>query len=122
MIANLILFLHFGVVSFVTFGLLIIPLGFLFKWSWTKNRNFRLIHIFLMGFITIETLMGLTCPLTYIENALRGTDQTTTFISFWLMKIIYWDMPSHFFIGLYLICVTWLLVFWRLHPPKKHRR
>jgi len=118
-VADLILIGHFCIVLFITFGLLILPFGYLFNLHWTRNRKLRLVHISLMGLITLEALVGITCPLTRIENSLRNVDHYETFISYWLKQVIYWEVPADFFSILYLTCSYWLLLFWFIHPPLK---
>ena len=117
MIADLILGIHFCVVIFVVFGLLIMPIGYLFSLNWTRHRRMRSIHIVLMGLITLETLLGITCPLTYFENAMRGGDYNQSFVSYWIMSLVYWDLPTHYFISAYILCSLWTILFWKLHPP-----
>ena len=119
LIANLVLIIHFCVVAFVTSGLLVMPIGYLFNFIWTRNRRLRLIHIALLGFITVEALLGITCPLTYAENLMRGVDYQQHFVSYWLSQIIYWDLPSHVFGMLYAGCLLWSTLFWKIHPPIK---
>ena len=50
-----------------------------------------------MMFLTLETLIGITCALTSLENVLRGIAQSDSFIRFWIWKLIYWDLPPHIF-------------------------
>jgi Protein of Unknown function (DUF2784). len=71
-----------------------------------------------MFLVTLETLLGITCPLTSIENNLRGISSNKSFISFWIEKIIYWDFPTIFFIFLYFIFLGWTLLMWKIYPPK----
>ena len=105
MIADLILSIHFCVVIFVVFGLLIMPIGCLFNLNWTRNRSMRSIHLALMGFITLETLLGITCPLTYFENAMRGVDYNPSFVSYWILSLVYWDLPTYYFRTVYILCL-----------------
>ena len=121
-IADLILCIHFCVVIFVVFGLLIMPIGCLFNLNWTRNRRMRSIHLALMGFVTLETLMGITCPLTYLENAMRGIDYNPSFISYWLLSLVYWDLPTYYFMTVYILCLLWTVLFWKLHPPNKLKK
>lgn len=75
-------------------------------------------HIGLMIFITVETFFGMTCPLTYIENNLRGIYGSTSFIGFWIQKIVYWDFPNLFFIIVYFLLLCWTFLMLKLYPPK----
>ena len=118
MLADIVLILHFFIVIFITGGFFLIPIGYYYDWSWIKNLKLRLFHCGLMFLVTFETLVGITCPLTSIENNLRGMSNSKSFISFWVEKIIYWDFPTKFFIFLYFIFLGWTLLMWKIYPPK----
>ena len=102
----------------MTVGFVLIPIGYHYDWSWIKNFKLRLFHFGLMFLVTFETLVGITCPLTSIENYLRGINNSKSFISFWIEKIIYWDFPTSFFIFLYFVFLGWTLLMWKIYPPK----
>lgn len=78
--------------------------------------------MFLLGFVTLEALLGITCPLTLIENNLRQIEYQQSFVSYWVSHLIYWDLPTYFFVTLYSVCFIWLLVFWKVHPPYYRNR
>ena len=117
MIAEVLLLIHFGLAAFISAGFFIIPLGYRIGWNWIKKRNLRLLHLFLMGVITIETIVGLTCPLTVLENMFRDVDYSMSFMSYWIAQILYWDIPHHIFVLLYLLCLGWGLILWKICPP-----
>ena len=118
LLADLVLSIHFCVVFFVVFGLATLPIGYWRKYNWTRNTKLRLVHMLLMGFITLEAMLGITCPLTIIENALRQVEYQHSFVAYWVARLIYWDLPTYFFVILYFFCFIWSLVFWKLHPPR----
>ena len=70
-----------------------------------------------MGFITVETIIGLTCPLTVLENMFRDVDYSSSFISYWMAQILYWNLPSEVFVLLYSLCLGWVLTLWKVCPP-----
>ena len=117
MIADIVLLLHFSIVIFITFGFFLIPIGYKSNWLWVKNFKLRICHFGMMVFITLETLLGITCPLTSIENNLRGINKSTSFISYWINQIIYWNLPSQFFIILYCAVLIWTFLLWKFFPP-----
>ena len=117
MIADIVLMFHFTIVIFITFGFFLIPIGYKSNWIWVKNFKLRIFHCGMMLCITLEALLGITCPLTSIENNLRGIDKTTSFISYWINQIIYWDLPSQFFIILYCAVLIWTFLLWKFFPP-----
>ena len=117
LIADFVLIFHFGVVILITFGFLAIPIGYKLGWSWIGNTKLRLFHSGLMAFITLETLLGLTCPLTAIEHNLRGIDHSKSFVAHWIGRIIYWDFSPLFFILLYCLLLILTIFMWKLFPP-----
>ena len=118
LVADFVLIIHFCIVFYVAFGLVALPIGCLKNYSWTRNTKLRVAHILLMGFITLEAILGITCPLTIIENTLRQIEYQQSFFAYWISQLIYWDLPPYFFIILYSSCFVLSLVFWRAHPPK----
>ena len=119
MIADALLLVHFCLAAFITLGFFLIPVGYKLCWHWIKNRNVRLLHLFLMGFITAETIVGLTCPLTLLENMFRDIKYSSSFMSNWMAEILYWDLPSKVFVLLYSLCLGWVLILWKICPPIK---
>ena len=117
MIADALLFVHFSLAAFITLGFFVIPIGYRFGWNCIKNRNLRLLHLSLMGFITVETIVGLTCPLTALENMFRDVDYSSSFMSYWIAQILYWDMPGQVFVIFYSLCLGWVLILWKVCPP-----
>ena len=117
LIADIILFFHFCIVVFITFGFVLIPIGYNFNWIWIKNKKLRLLHFGMMIFVTFETILGLSCPLTVLENNLRGINENQLFLSRLLTEVIYWDFPSNFFLILYSLCLGWTFFLWKKYPP-----
>ena len=117
LIADIVLFFHFCVVVFITFGFVLIPIGYNFNWIWIKNKKLRLLHFGMIIFVTFETILGLSCPLTVLENNLRGINENQLFLSRWITEVIYWDFPSEFFLILYCLCLGWTFLIWKKYPP-----
>ncbi len=124
LLADAILLVHVGFVLFIVLGLPVIWLGALFRWRIARNRVFRFLQLGAMGVVLLETLLGMICPLTEWEAALReragqqayGDD---TFMQYWLQRLLYWDWSHTTFIVLYggvflAIVITYFAV-----PPKK---
>ena len=121
MIADIVLIIHFFIVLFITTGFALIPIGYKLDWGWIANIQYRIVHSGLMVFITLETLLGITCPLTSLENSLRGMYRSQTFVGYWLEQIVYWDLPSQFFLILYCVFLGWTILMWKLFPTKKNK-
>ena len=115
--ADLVLVIHLCVVIFNTAGLFLIPIGYAAKWRWVSNVKLRVSHCGSLVFVTLETLLGITCPLTSLENMLRGVTQSESFIGFWTRRLIYWDSPAHIFIIFYCVFLGLTFVMWKTYPP-----
>lgn len=122
MAADFVLIIHFGIVLFLTLGLVALPIGYLRNYVWTRNNKMRMTHISLMAFVTLEAIFGITCPLTKFENILRKVEYQQPFVSQWISQFIYWNLPTYFFVIIYTACFIWSLVFWKVHPPIKIQR
>ena len=117
--ADTILILHFLIIIFIISLYFLIPYGYSKNWKFVKSYKIRLIHLMLIFFITIETFFGIICPLTTLENDLRGHSYSETFISFWISKVIYWDLPTTFFIIIYVAFLIFAIILWLKFQPKK---
>ena len=115
--AEVILILHFIFVGFVISLFFFIPLGYKLNWVWQKNKKIRFFHLGLIVLITTETILGFTCPLTMIENKLRGIITSNTFISIWMTNLLYWDLPTQFFLIIYSLCLVLVILMWIKFPP-----
>ena len=119
LLADLVLLVHFAIAAFLVVGMLLIPLGAHYQWSWVRSRRYRQIHIGLMALIALEAIFHITCPLTILEAFLRNAPAPNSFWMHHLSTILYWEMPIEFFTVLYLICALWLVFLWWRIPPRK---
>jgi len=113
MLADVVLAVHALVVLFNVSGLIAIVVGGLRNWSWIRHRRFRLVHLGLVAFVTLETLLGFTCPLTTLEDSLRDVATTQSLVGSWLAALIYWNAPPWVFAVAYaaflgLVCWAWM--------------
>jgi hypothetical protein len=117
MIADAVLVVHALFVLFVVGGFVLIVLGAR-RWGWVRNRTFRVLHLAAIAFVTAEALLGITCPLTLWEDALRGAGSWRSFIGRWVARLLYYDFPDWVFATAY--CAFTLAVFcaWRMVPPR----
>jgi len=121
LIADFILVIHFLIVIYVTAGILLTPIAYKMNWQIFKNKKLRVLHLLLIFFVTCESIFGLTCPLTSIESYLRNILNKHSFISYWLQKIIFWDLPNVYFLILYCTCLTLTMCWWKFFPPLKNK-
>jgi len=119
MLANAVLLTHFALVLFITAGLPLIYLGAVLGWTWVRAWQWRAVHLAAIVFVAMESLLGIACPLTVWEDALRGNQTNLGFIERWIERIMFYDLPAWVFILAYtsfavLVAVTWLAV-----PPTR---
>lgn len=116
-IADLILIVHFGFVLFVVGGLALIWVGAAAGWRWVRNFRFRIAHLAAIGFVAIEAVAGVWCPLTVWEAQLRGYAADKSFVAQWLHRILFYDFPEWIFTTAY---VAFALVvgasWWAVRP------
>jgi hypothetical protein len=119
MLADLVVLIHLALVIAITAGLPLIYLGAARGWAWVRNRRWRTLHLAAIAFVAIESLMGLVCPLTLWENALRGRQLHEGFIERWVDRILFYNFPSWLFTAAYTAFATLVLITWFVRPPSK---
>jgi hypothetical protein len=117
LLADVILVLHLGIVLFIAGGFLLVWIGYFAGWRFIRNRRFRLLHLFAMGFVTLEALVGMACPLTDWEFRLRtlsGSVEAShqTFMQRLLQPILFYDLPESVFTIAYVIFLALMVVTW----------
>ncbi len=94
--ADIILILHTAFIVFVVLGLIAVLVGMAKRWEWVRNFWFRVGHLAAIAYVVVQSLFGLVCPLTTLENTLRmrGGQQAYAeggFIEFWLHQLIFFS-------------------------------
>lgn len=117
--ADLLLLSHVLFVVFVIFGLVLILVGKLADWAWVRNRRFRVAHLAAIGIVVLQSWLGVVCPLTAWEMALRErageVAYSGTFISHWLETLLYYQAPAWVFAVCYtlfglVVAASWIWV------------
>ncbi|MEE9257898.1 MAG: DUF2784 family protein [Nitrospinaceae bacterium] len=110
--AELVLTLHLLFILFILIGF---PAGLI-----TNHRGFRIFHCGALMFITLLMILGIPCPLTFIEEGFRNGSYEGSFIATWLNRIIYmeWFEPRHVFYADLCFAVLVVSSFW-WRPLKK---
>jgi hypothetical protein len=121
--ADAILVLHFAFVAFVVGGLAAVWLGAALGWPWVRNFAFRVAHLIAILFVAAEALIGVMCPLTVWEDALRGRASDKGFIARWIHGVMFYELPGWVFTSAYigfagLVAIT----FWLTPPVRKVNR
>lgn len=120
-LADIVLVIHAMVVIFNVGGLVAIWIGAALKWRWIRNFWFRSIHLGSMGFVAAGSLLGMLCPLTVLEDALRQTGPPQSgFIQRWVSRLLYYDLPAQAFTITYvLFALVVLLTFIYIKPARR---
>ena len=119
--ADGLLVIHALFIAFVVFGLLLIIAGMLGNWRWTRNPWFRLIHLGAIGFVVLQSWLGMICPLTTWENDLRQLagqqGYAGSFVQHWLHKLIFYQAEAWVFTLAYTAFGALVALAWYLAPP-----
>ena len=120
--ADAILFVHVLFVAFVILGILLIFAGKMLVWSWVRNPWFRLAHLAAIGVVVVQSWLGVICPLTTLEMALRSRAGAATypgaFIAHWLETLLYYQAPAWVFALCYTLFGVAVLASWFLVRPR----
>ncbi|HLS85752.1 MAG TPA: DUF2784 domain-containing protein [Burkholderiales bacterium] len=119
MLADALLVVHFALAAFIVAGLIAVWAGAAFGWSWIRNPWFRYAHLGAIAIVAAEALLGLACPLTVWEDALRGGARPESFVGRWVNRLLYYEAPEWIFTVAYVAWAAATVVTLRLVPPRK---
>jgi hypothetical protein len=126
--ADLILFIHIVYAAFVLGGLLAVPLGARLGWRWVRISAFRRAHVACTAVVAVEALIGVTCPLTWVEHLLLVASGTAgydrSFVGHLLYQLLYYDAPLWMFTVAYVaLAIAVTLLYYYIPPlPKPSRQ
>lgn len=120
-IADVVLVVHFGFVAFVVGGLAAIWIGAAAGWRWVRSFRFRVIHLAAICFVAAEALLGVVCPLTLWEDALRGRASESGFIARWIHAVMFYQLPPWVFTTAYVAFAVIVAATFRFVPPVRRR-
>lgn len=120
--ADAILLLHVVFVFFVVSGLLVILAGGIAGWRWVRNPWFRLLHLAAIVIVVAQAWLGVVCPLTTIEMALRerggGATYSGAFVAHWLNELLYYQAPWWVFAVCYTLFGAAVVASWFWIRPR----
>lgn len=119
MLADALLVLHFLVAAFIVGGLVGVWIGAAAGWDWVRNPAFRWLHLGAIAFVAVEALLGIACPLTVWEDALRGGSRPDSFVARWVAELLYYRAPPWVFTLAYCLWTGATLLTLRLIPPRR---
>ena len=104
-LADCVVCIHLAYVAFVVVGLLLILIGGLYHWRWTRKSSFRLIHLGMIAIVVVESLLNYTCPLTTLEGYLRRQAGEATHVGSFMGRLahdlLFFDLPPSVFAVIY---------------------
>ncbi len=105
-LADVLVIIHFFIVAFCVLGELAILLGAALKWSWIRKLPFRIAHLSAVLYVAGQAILGISCPLTEWEYALRHAagqryEEDLSFVARIVRSVIFYDFPPWFFTALY---------------------
>ncbi|MCC7081101.1 MAG: DUF2784 family protein [Burkholderiales bacterium] len=118
LLADLVLVLHFALAVFIAAGVACVWLGAALGWRWVRARTFRIAHLAAMAFVAAQAVLGITCPLTVWEDALRHGSDARSFVARWVARLLYYDLPEWIFTVAYVAAAAITMLAWRLVPPR----
>jgi hypothetical protein len=122
LLADIILIIHFLFVLFVVGSVPLIWIGARLGWRFVRNMRFRLAHVGAIVFVSMESMAGLVCPLTLLEDLLRQSPTDTSFVQRWLHRILFYDVPEGVLTVLYLTFAILVAITFKLVPPSRYSR
>jgi hypothetical protein len=121
--ADVLLCGHVLFVTFVVLGLALIFVGKLVAWAWVRNPWFRIAHLAAIATVAFQSWIGVICPLTTWEMALRERAGEVTypgsFISHWLEAILYYQAPAWVFTVCYTVFAAVVVASWFWVRPRQ---
>ena len=119
MLADALLFFHFCIAAFIAAGLILIWIGASLSWRWVRNPWFRYLHLAAIVFVAAEALLGMACPLTAWEDALRGGASADSFIGRWVRRLLFYQAPEWVFTAAYAAWAAATAATLALVPPRR---
>ena len=118
-LADLVVLVHLGFVSFVIGGLAVTWLGAALGWEWVRRPLFRITHLVCTLIVPIEAVGGLICPLTTWERNLRyeagQAPEDVSFMARLAREVLFYQAPQWVFTASYVAFgLVVLLTFFRI--------
>lgn len=118
--------IHLLWVLFIIGTIPLVVIGNKLGWCWIRSRSLRYLHLAAIGFVVVETVFEIPCPLTWLENYAnhsRGAPGYSGdgFIMDWFDQIIGLRPPATAFDLFYLLLFAAIFSLFILIPPNKRR-
>ena len=123
--ADAALLLHALFVAFVVAGLALVLVGWARGWSWVRNAWFRAMHLAAIAVVVAQAWLGVVCPLTTLEMALRARAGDAVypgaFVAHWIEALLYYRAPAWVFVAAYTAFGALVVASWFWVRPRRFR-
>jgi hypothetical protein len=123
LLADLIVVVHFSYVAFVILGQLAIVYGLVRRRCWARNFYLRWLHLLAIALVVLQSWLGVTCPLTDLENHLRERGGESgypgDFVGYWAHQFLFYELPTRVFVVSYSVFGALVLATFLLAPPRR---
>ena len=121
-LADAIVIIHAAYVAFVIGGLAAILIGAAMRWRWTRGFAFRITHLCAIALVCVESIVGVMCPLTSLENLMRersgATQYPGDFVAYWAHRMIFYNFPPWIFTIAYISFAILVVITLIAIPPR----
>ena len=121
-LADAIVIVHAAYVAFVIGGLIAILIGAAMRWRWTRSLAFRITHLAAIALVCLESIVGVMCPLTSLENSMRqragATRYPDDFVAYWAHRMIFYNFPPWIFTTAYISFAILVAITFFAIPPR----
>ncbi len=125
-LASIVSLVHIGYTLFIIIGFILIWIGYFVKWKWVRNYIFRLVHLAMMGFVGLEAVFSIECPLTWAEYrllTLAGLKHgNMPFIAGFVDKVLFYNFPIWIFNLIYISFTALLVATWFIVKPERENK
>jgi len=123
LLADGVVILHGLYVSMVILGLAAVLVGFLKGWQWVRNAWFRYTHLAMILIVALESMLGIVCPLTTLENHWREkageTLRSGSFMAQVVHDLLFYEAPTWMFTWAYCVFAGLVGITFLIAPPRR---
>jgi hypothetical protein len=121
-LADAVVVVHAAYVAFVVGGLAAIVIGAARGWRWTRSFAFRVTHLAAIVLVCVESIVGVMCPLTSLEDWMRSRGGAAMypgdFVGYWAHRLIFYNFPPWMFTIAYSAVAAVVAITLVLLPPR----
>ncbi len=125
-LADAVVVIHAAYVAFVVGGLIAILIGAAMGWRWTRSFAFRVAHLAAIALVCLESIVGVMCPLTSLEDWIRqrggAAQYPGDFVAYWAHRMIFYNFPPWIFTTAYITFAALVAITFIAVPPRSPSR